>query len=72
MAKSALLWVGRHMVVKDEGLFDNLPWTWSTSPAAAAAEEASNSADNNIAIQASQAKRDAYDAFFGKDIGIRK
>ena len=60
MSKSALLWVGRHLVVKDNGLFDNLPWNWVMMK--------NGIVDNN----ASQAKRDAYDVFFGKDIGLRK
>ena len=55
MAKTALLWCARNMVVKDNGLFDNLPWTWGAP-----------------AKEASQVKRDAYDAFFGKDLGIGK
>lgn len=65
--KPSVLWAGRHLATKDDGLFDNCPWQWVDNGGEGAAAAAAAVA--TAAAAAAEAKKEAYNAFvFGRDV----
>ncbi len=83
--KPSVLWAGRHLATKDDGLFDNSPWEWvdkggegggeggGGGEVAAATTVATAAAVARSAAAAAEAKKEAYNAFvFGRNVDPSK
>eukprot|EP00624_Nannochloropsis_granulata_P000664 evm.model.NODE_12607_length_16021_cov_57.992634.4 len=83
--KPSVLWAGRHLATKDDGLFDNSPWEWvdkggegggeggGGGAVAAATTVATAAAVARSAAAAAEAKKEAYNAFvFGRNVDPSK
>jgi len=68
--KPSVLWAGRHLATKDNGILDNSPWGWvDKSGEGAAAGAAAAAAAATAAAAAAEAKKEAYNAFvFGRNV----
>ncbi|GAB5032364.1 Hypothetical protein NocV09_00900570 [Nannochloropsis oceanica] len=82
--KQSVLWAGRHLATKDDGLFDNAPWEWVDKGREGGGAEggkggggegaaAAAAAVARAATAAAEAKKEAYNTFvFGKNLDPSK